>query len=212
MQRRQYIEQIRRLIYGGMPDTDAEITVGLVNIYVDQAIAFAAKQNYKDNIALDGIAYVNNSFYSTFKGISVSEDEQFVWKIELPQIPVGIGANEGLSTLVLRDYESRQLTYPIVWMTQNQRSIFRGMRTIPNKLIGYSEGKYAYLLSTLTLSDYTAQVTMISGGDSTDLDSELNVPSDYIPGMTDYLMKVLMAGRVAPKDLAADGNDFINQA
>lgn len=212
MLRVQYIEQVRRLIYGGQPDTDSEITVNLVNLYVDQAIAFAAQKNYKDNLTLDGVAYVNNSFYSTFKGLAITEDDQFVWKITLPQIPVGIGANEGLSTLVIRDNESRQLSFPVVWITQNQRTIFRGMRTIPNKLIAYSEGKYAYLLTTLILSDYTAQVTMISGGDSTDLQSELNVPPDYLPFMTEYLQKVLTSARMAPKDLAADGNDFINQA
>jgi len=212
MLRVQYIEQVRRLVYAGQPDTDAEITVGFVNQILDQAIAYAAQKNYRDNLTLDGVAYVNNSFYSTFKGIAITEDEQFIWKITLPQIPVGIGANEGLSNIVIRDNESRQLSFPVVLITQNQRTIYRGMRNIPNKLIAYSEGTYVYISSTLILSDYTAQVTMISGGDSTDLQSTLNVPPDYLPFMTDYLMKVLMAARTAPKDLTADGNDFVVEA
>lgn len=209
MRRITYIEQIRRLVYGGQPDDDAEITIGLVNLYLDQAIGVAAKTNYKDSIALDGVAYVNNSFYSTFKSLAISEDEQFTWKVTLPQIPLGIGTSEGISTLVLRDNESRQLTYSVVPLSQNQRSFARGMRAIPNKLIAYSEGEFVYIYSTLALSDYTAQVTMISGGNSNDLQSTLNVPADYIPVMTEYLQKVLMSARAAPKDVTPDGNDMI---
>lgn len=66
MNRRTYIELIRRQIYGSQPSADAEITVGLVNKWLDIAIAAAAQQNYKGNIALEGISYVNNGFYTTF--------------------------------------------------------------------------------------------------------------------------------------------------
>ncbi len=209
MRRVQYIEQIRRLIYGGQPDDDAEISIGLVNIYLDQAIGIAAKQNYTDSIKLDGIAYINNSFYSTFKGLAIIEDEQFLWKVTLPQIPLGIGTSEGLETLVLRDNESRQLTYPVIWMSQNQRSFSRGMRTIPNKLMAYSEGEFVFIESTLILQDYTAQVTMVSGGNSSDLQSTLNVPADYLPVVTAYLKQELMFERMAPRDVTPDGTDAI---
>lgn len=209
MTRRAYIEQVRRLIYGGQPDDDAEITVGLVNTWLQQAIGVAAKTNYTDNYKLDGISYVNGSFYTTFKNLSVSYDSQFLWKITLPHIPFGIGNGEGVSTLVFKDNDSNQLSYPIVWLTQNQRTFQRGMRTIPNKLLAYSEGEFIYIMSTLLLSDYTAQMTMVSGGDSTNLDSTLNVPADYIPVMTDYLRTNLMFERMVPKDVTPDGNDAI---
>lgn len=206
-----YIEQVRRLIYGGQPDDDAEITVGLVNTWLPQAIGVAAKACYKDSLAIDGITYVNNSFYTTFKGLAITEDEQFLWKVVLPEIPVGIGTSEGLSTMVLRDNESRQLTYPVIWLSQNQRSFARGMRTIPNKLIAYSEGINVFLESTIILQDYTAQVTMISGGLSSDLNETLNVPPDYFPIMTEYLKTQLMFARSVPKDLTPDGQDFIKE-
>lgn len=207
--RRAYIEQIRRLIYGGQPDDDSEITVGLVNQWLDQAIGVAAKANYSDSLKIDGISYVNNSFYTTFKGLSVSEDEQFTWKVELPQIPIGIGHSMGISKLVLKDYESRQLTNPVVWLSQNQLTYYQSMMPIPNKILGYSEGLYVYLKSTLILSDYTAQATMISGGNSQDLDSVLNIPADYIPVISEYLKKELFFERNVPKDVTPDGNDAI---
>jgi hypothetical protein len=209
MRRITYIEQVRRLVYGGQPDSDAEITIGLVNVWLDQAIAMAAKANYKDNATLDGVAYVNNSFYTTFKSLAIAADEQFVWKVTLPQIPFGIGATEGISRIIIKDNSSPQLSYPVILLSQNQKSFSRGMRIIPNKLIGYPEGEFVYIESALILNGYTAQVTMISGGDSTDLQSTLNVPADYLPVMTEYLKNQFLFERSVPKDVTADGQDFI---
>lgn len=209
MTRRQYIERIRRLIYGDQPGSESNITVGLVNNYLQDAVALAAKTNYIDSSKMDGIAYVNNSFYTTFKSLTVSSDEQFLWKITLPQIPVGIGANEGISTLIFKDSDSNQLSYPVIWLSENQLSFQRGMRTIPNKLLAYPQGEFVYVMSTLLLSAYTAQVTMISGGDATDLDSTLNVPPDYFTIMNDYLLKILMTEKNQIRDVVNDGSDVI---
>lgn len=209
MLRRTFIEQIRRQIYGGQPSDDAEITVGLVNIWLDQAIGIAAKTNYTDSLKLDGIAYVNNSFYTKFKGLTVAQDEQFLWKITLPQIPLGIGYSQGLETLVFKDANSKELSYPVVWLSENQLSYQRGMRGIPNKLLAYSEGQFVYVMSTLLLSQYTAQVTMISGGDSTDLDSTINVPPDYLPTMVEYIKQQLLFERMQPVDATNDGLDAV---
>lgn len=209
MTRRIFIEQVRRLIYGSQPSDDAEITVGLVNVWLDQAIGVAAKANYVEALKLDGISYVNNSFYTTYKTLSVTADDQFLWKITLPQIPFGIGENMGVESLVFKDSDSSQLSYPVVFMTQNQRGFHRGMRTIPNKILAYMEGSFIYALSTIMLSQYTAQVTMVSGGDSTNLDSTLNVPADYIPVMIEYLKNQLMFQRQVPQDVTNDGMDTI---
>ena len=83
------------------------------------------------------------------------------------------------------------------------------MRPIPNKLLAYPQGTYVYVMSTLILSSYTAQITMISGGDSTDLDSTLNVPPDYFPIMTEYLKTQLMFQRNVPVPVTNDGSDII---
>lgn len=209
MVRRTYIERIRRLIYGGQPPAEANITIGLVNNYLQDAIAVAAKTNYTDNLKLEGIASVNNSFYTTFKSLVIASDEQFMWKITLPQIPVGIGGIEGVSKVIIKDSSSPQLSYPIVLLTENQVSFQRGMREIPNKLLGYPEGEFVYIMSTLMLSSYTAQVTMVSGGSSTDLDSTLNVPPDYLPVMNGFLLRILMVQKNQVQDVTDDGSDIV---
>ena len=209
MTRRQFIEQVRRLIYGDQPSAEANITVNLVNIWLNQAIGIAAQKNYYDSLKIDGVSYINNSFYTTFKNISIAQDEQFLWKITLPQIPLGLGQNDGLSKLQIKDSDSTQISQPVIWLTQNQTTFVQNMRPIPNKILAYSQGKYVYIISTLLLNLYTAQVTMVSGGDSTDLDSVLNVPDDYIPVMIEFLKNQLMAQRLAPQDRTDDGADFV---
>lgn len=208
MTRLAYIEQVRRLIYNGQPSDDATITIGLVNVWLNQAIGIAAKANYKDNIVIDGMKYVNNSFYTTFKGLSVSNDDQFTYKIILPQIPIGIGQDEGVSMLVFKDDQSQQLSQSVIWLTANQKTFFQGMRTIPNKILAISESKYVYVYTTLLLNSYTANVTMASGGLDTDLESELNIPDDYFPTMTEYLVKNLILELNQAKDVTNDGEDF----
>lgn len=209
MTKRTYIERIRRLIYGSQPPSEANITVGLVANYLNDAIAVAAKTNYTDNLKIEGIASVNNSFYTTFKSLPVAVDEQFMWKVTLPQLPIGIGGIEGISKVILKDLSSPQLSYPVVLLTENQVSFQKGMRNIPDKLLGYPEGEYIYILSTLILTPYTAQVTMVSGGSSTDLDSTLNIPNDYLASMTEYLLRILMVQKNQIQDVVSDGSDII---
>ncbi len=205
MTRKVFIERTLRQIYNGQPSDDASITYGLVNTWLQDATALAAKTNYKENIAIDGISYTNNSFYITFKGLPVTKDENFLWKVELPSIPLGMGTSEGVSTLTFKDAATNQISYPGVWLSQNQVSFQRGMRSIPNKVLVYSEGKYVYALSTILLSQYTANITMISAGDSTDLNSELNVPADYFPIMVQYIQQQLLLERNQPVDVTNDG-------
>lgn len=208
MKRRTYIERIRRLIYNGQPADDATITIGLVNNYLQDAIAYAVKQNNKESLAIDGVSYVNNSFYTTFKELTVSSDEQFTWKITLPEIPIALGTNEGVTMLQFKDAQSKQISQTVVWLTQAQKSYFQNMRPIPNKIMAVSEGKFVYVYTDILLDQYTANATMVSGGLSTDLDGELNVPADYFPVMTEYLLKILTTELNQPKDVTNDGQDF----
>lgn len=204
--RRFHIERILRDVYGGYIPQDSEITINLTNSYLNDGIALAAKQNYTDAIQLDGIAYINNSFYLTFKGLTISADEDFIYKIQLPQIPVGVGKNEGISTLQFKD-ATGLLSLTALPLSQNQVGYRQGLRPIPNKIFYWSEGDYIYAETTyiLTSGGLTASVRMVSGGDSTNLDSNLNIPDDYIPVMDMFVTKLLSKELATPKDAANDG-------
>ena len=206
MTRQFFIERVLRQIYGGQPSQDSNITVGLVNSYLNDAAAFAAAKNYKDTYMIDGVNYINNSFYTTFKGLPITKNENFLYKVALPQIPLGIGRNEGISTLQFKD-SSNNVSFTAVPLSTNQVSFQSGMRPIPNKLLYYIEGDGAFVFTTLNLTTYTASVRMVSGGLSSDLTSTFNVPDDFFPLMVEYIQKQLMFEKSQPQDNISDGVD-----
>lgn len=207
MTRYTFCERALRQIYGEQPTDDSNITVNLVNSWLGDATAFAAKKNWTDNVQIDQIAYLNNSFYTTFKGIAVSDEgELFLYKIILPEIPVGVGRNEAVSTLQFVD-ASGNVSDPAIPLSQAQVGYYRGQRPIPNKILYYPEGIFLYAISTLILTDYTAKVKMVSAGDSTDLNSILNVPQDYFQPMVEYIKMQLSFERAQVKDLQNDGQE-----
>lgn len=206
MNRATFIERALRQIYGGQPTQDSNITNNLVNQWLSDATAIAASKNYKDNYTIEGINFVNNSFYTTFKELPITKVEQNLYRFTLPHIPVGLGYSEGVSTVQFVDSQGI-VSRTGIPLSMNQVTYFPNMRVIPNKTLYYSEGIYCYVQSVIGLTIYTAKVKLISGGDSTDLNSELNVPSDYFPVLVEYIKQQLLLEQSRPKDQNNDGAD-----
>ena len=210
MTRNIFIERILRQIYNGQPSDDSSITYSLVNQWLNDAIGLAAKKNYTDGIQMDGIAYVNNSFYTTFKDLAVSlgNIDNVTYSIDLPQIPVALGKNEGIATLqFVKDKLASQTAIPL---SINQVAYIDNLRPIQNKILYWTEGKNIYAKSLIPLTAYTANVRMVSGGDSTDLNSTLIVPDDYVPMIVEYIKGQLAFERSRPIDTSNDGVDNNN--
>ena len=210
MTRKTFIERILRQIYNGQPSDDSSITYNLVNQWLNDAIGLAAKKNYTDGIQMDGIAYVNNSFYTTFKDLAVSlgNIDNVTYSIDLPQIPVALGKNEGIATLqFVKDKLASQTAIPL---SINQVAYIDNLRPIQNKILYWTEGKNIYAKSLIPLTAYTANVRMVSGGISTDLNSTLNIPDDYVPMIVEYIKGQLAFEKSRPIDTSNDGVDNNN--
>jgi len=134
MTRKHLIEQIIRQVYGTQPTDDSTITPGLVNQLINQGIGIAVKQNYKDAVQLDGVGYINNSFYSTFKGLAITQEENFIWKLTLPQVPLAIGKNEGLSNLQIKN-SAGEISKPVILLSQNQVTYFQSLQQPTGKIL-----------------------------------------------------------------------------
>jgi hypothetical protein len=204
-----FIERCLRQAFGEQPSDSSNITVNLVNQWLNDAIGLAAKQNYRESVQLDGIAYINNSFYSTFTGLNAVAFATVpnTYQLILPQVPIGVGQNEGVRSLRIQD-SSNNVSLDCVPLTANQVTYFLMNKPIYNKILYYNEGIYLYIVTTLPLdTGFTCNVTLVSGGDSTNLNSILNVPDDFVPTMISYIMKMLQIERSAPKDLSNDGAD-----
>lgn len=207
MTRYQLIERILRQIYNGQPSDDSNITYGLVNQWLNDAIGVAAKKNYTDNIQMDGISYVNNSFYTTFKNLDILPDDiqNILYKIALPSIPVALGKDEGVATLqFVGDSKVSQTAIPL---SVNQIGYQEQLRPIQNKILYWIEGENIYIKTLVPLSGYKAIVRMVSGGDSTNLDSTLIIPDDYMPVVIEYIKNQLAFEKSRPIDQSNDGVD-----
>jgi len=208
MTRYAFIERILRQIYNGQPSDDSSITYNQVNQWLNDAIALAARKNYMDGLQMDGVAYVNNSFYTTFKALPVVNENVTTYSISLPVIPVALGKNEGVATLqFIGEGKISQTAIPL---STNQVGYIDSLRPIQNKLLYWIEGKNIYVKSSILLSQYTANVRMISGGDSTNLQSTLIIPDDYVPMMIEYIKSQLAFERSRPIDTSNDGVDNNN--
>jgi hypothetical protein len=209
MTRKIFIERILRQIYNGQPSDDSSITFNQVNQWLNDAIGVAAKKNYTDSIQMDGVAYVNNSFYTSYSSLTITQVDNTTFKFTLPQIPVALGKNEGLATLNFSN-NNTQTTFGAVPLSMNQVSYQDTLRPIQNKVVYWPQGQEVYMSTGIPLTAYKANVRMVSGGDSTDLNSTLIIPDDYVPIMVEYIKAQLAFERSRPIDTSNDGVDNNN--
>ena len=210
MTRKIFIERILRQIYNGQPTDDSSITFNQVNQWLNDAIGMVVKKNYTESIQMDGVAYINNSFYTTFTNLDISPElvDNVTYSVDLPVIPYALGRNEGVATLqFVGDKKTSQTAIPL---SINQVAYIEQLRPIQNKILYWVEGKQIFVKTTIPLSNYKATLRMISGGDSSDLDSTLVVPDDYVPMIVEYIKGQLAFERSRPIDQSNDGVDSIN--
>ncbi len=210
--RRLIIQRTLRQVYGGQPSDDAMITELLANAWLNDAIGVAAKANYTESIKIDGVGYINSGFVKTYSGLTFTAEDIFTYKATLPQVPVGIGQNEGIQSLRIQQPGMDGATGKSVDgipLTMNQVGINRGRRSIPNRFEYWFEGGEVFVTTNgqdLT-QDYTAIARIVSGGDSTDLDSTLNIPDDYMPIIVEYFKSQLGFELNRPQDTSNNGAD-----
>jgi hypothetical protein len=209
MTRKIFIERILRQIYNGQPSDDSSITFNQVNQWLNDAIGVAAKKNYTDSIQMDGVAYVNNSFYTSYSSLTITQVDNTTFKFTLPQIPVALGKNEGIATLQFSNSKT-PTSFGAVPLSMNQVGYQDTLRPIQNKVVYWPQGQEVYMSTGIPLTAYKANVRMVSGGDSADLNSTLIIPDDYVPIMVEYIKAQLAFERSRPIDTSNDGVDNNN--
>ncbi len=210
MTRKLFIERILRQIYNGQPSDDSSITFNQVNQWLNDAIGLVVKKNYTESIQMDGVAYINNSFYTTFTGLDITPEtvDNVTYSVALPVIPYSVGKMEGIAMLqFVGDKKTSQTAIPL---SMNQVAYIEQLRPIQNKILYWNEGDKVYVKSTIPLSNYKATLRLISGGDSSDLTSTLIVPDDYVPMIVEYIKGQLAFERSRPIDVSNDGVDNVN--
>lgn len=207
MTRRVLIEQIRRMLYGGIPTDDANITEKEINLYINEAIAYMAKVNYSDAIKLDGIETVADSFYATFKNLAITKDNDTgYYSLDLPQVPLGLSRGYGISTVTFPT--STGLAKSPIPVSPRELDYMDNLKQPPSKIFYWVEGKKLWFKSYTNLVGRFAIVRMVST-ETSDLDAEINVPQEYITDIINLVMNQLRPRKATPQDSTNDALDKI---
>src|ERR1044072_4906674 len=201
--RRHIIELLIRQMASGFPSDDFSITPGIINQYLNSAIAFAIKNQYKEEIQLNGIESIADAVYATFSGLVITKDAVTgLYNITLPQQTVGIGAGWDISSFVMVTGSGAKLFgYP---NTQRELAfLYNGAKGCNDVFFTVVKDKME-IHSCKDITKYKGRVTMIVT-QSTDLDSVMNVPDTYMPIIIDYITKTLGVMMNMPVDISSDG-------
>lgn len=205
MTRKVFIEQIRRLYYGGVPNDDANLSEKEVNAYINEAMAYVAKVNYTDAIKLDGIESVSDVFYLTFKNLSITRDaDTGYYSLDLPQVPLGLARGYGISTVTFPT--STGLAKSPIPISVRELDYLDAVKQPPSKIFYWPEGKKLWFKSYVNLVGKSAIVRMVST-ETSDLDAELNVPQEYIPDIMNLVLNYLKVRKATLEDSVNDGVD-----
>jgi hypothetical protein len=205
MTRAELIAQIRRMYYGGVPAEEASLREKEVNQYINQAIAYVAKENYVDHIKVDNLETVDDAFYTTFKNFTISKDNDTgYYYTTLPHPPLGLSRGYGIADVTFP--VSTGLSKNPIPISPRELEYVDMIKIPPSKIFYWCEGDKLYFKSYINLIGKAPIVRMISNENS-DLTAELNVPPEYIPSMINWIMTQLNARKQMSGDLIREGVD-----
>jgi hypothetical protein len=201
--RRHLIELIQRQLSGGAISQDSELTFGLINQYINSAVGYAVKANYKEEIQLNGIENVADAFYSEFTGITITKDSiSGQYRATLPQQPVGVGAGWDISDFMLiTGSGSKIFAKPI---SPREVHFLYELGAGCDDVYFWVNGITTSLHSCQDITKYKANVRMISS-QSSDLDAPMNIPDGYLPLIIEYIDKTLGIQMNVAIDSSEDG-------
>lgn len=203
MTNRMLCELIQRTLAGGTASDDFEPKIEEIFRWLGPGIAYAAKVAYSDSVNIDGIEFVGDAFYTTFKNLALTKDEDTGWyTTTLPATPYGLSIGHDITNVALQGVGKVGL--PALRVSQTQRAFFERLPMPENRLFYWVEGDELSIKTFGVLDGDTVRVTMASTS-STSLDGPAGCPEDYIPGIVDFIRKQYLPTLNLPKDLSNDG-------
>lgn len=201
--RAQLCEQIRRMLAGGHPNDDFQVTVGLVNQNLNAAIAAAAVKNKRENSDLEGVDYVADAFYSRFKGIAITKEaDTGYYTAKLPQPPVAVGIGYDITSFKL--FSRAGVKTSCIRVPLKELDYMHDLDLDLKKVYYWVNGDNVFLQSNVDITGYKITLQMVSS-QSSDLSSVLSVPDNYIPDIVSYMAGIFNIQTNVPVDVANDG-------
>jgi hypothetical protein len=203
--RRQVCELIQRRLAGGDVSDDFHVKLAEINLWLNHGIAAAAMKNYTDGVQVDGIEYVSDSFYVSFRDVTITHDTGTgYYYADLPAMPYGLPKGYDITRLAIQG--NGELSKGLIRVDATKNAAYQHLPKPKNKLFYWMEGKRVWIDSFTALQTNKLFGRMAASDTSTysgGLDDPFNAPPDYVPFIMDYVYAKFI--QPVPQDTSNDG-------
>ena len=205
----QISEQIRTMLYGGIPSDDAAFSLRYIAELVAQEVAVQARKNAFENSNAGETTYANDTFTSTFTSVAVVYNSTLKQNYSvLPQIPTALPNNQEIVSITPLGIIGRRRQ--IVLMKNKDKFMQDMLPPVRGFILAYIEDGKLYYDNIQEYMFTSVNITMVGAISSTGdlLSANLNVPKSVESEIIGKIFQMLRASKGLPEDVMNDARDL----
>ena len=205
----QISEQIRTMLYGGIPSDDAAFSLRYIAELVAQEVAVQARKNAFENSNAGETTYANDTFTSTFTSVAVTYNSTLKQNYSvLPQIPAALPNNQEIVNITPVGILGRRRQ--IVLMKNKDKFMQDMLPPVRGFILAYIEDGKLYYDNIQEYMFTSVNITMVGAISSTGdlLSANLNVPKSVESEIIGKIFQMLRASKGLPEDVMNDARDL----
>ena len=205
----QISEQIRTMLYNGIPQDDASFSLRYIAELVAQEVAVQARKNAFENSNAGETTYANDTFTSTFTNVAVTYNSTLKQNFSvLPQIPTALPNNQEIVSITPLGIIGRRRQ--IVLMKNKDKFMQDMLPPVRGFILAYIEDGKLYYDNIQEYMFKSVNITMVGAISSTGdlLSANLNVPKNVESEIIGKIFQMLRASKSLPEDVVNDARDL----
>jgi hypothetical protein len=205
----QISEQIRTMLYNGIPSDDASFSLRYIAELVAQEVAVQARKNAFENSNAGETTYANDTFTSTFTNVAVTYNSTLKQNYSvLPQIPTALPNNQEIVSITPLGIIGRRRQ--IVLMKNKDKFMQDMLPPVRGFILAYIEDGKLYYDNIQEYMFTSVNITMVGAISSTGdlLSANLNVPKNVESEIIGKIFQMLRASKGLPEDMVNDARDL----
>jgi hypothetical protein len=205
----QISEQIRTMLYDGIPSDDASFSLRYIAELVAQEVAVQARKNAFENSNAGETTYANDTFTSTFTSVAVTYNSTLKQNYSvLPQIPTALPNNQEIVSITPLGIIGRRRQ--IVLMKNKDKFMQDMLPPVRGFILAYIEDGKLYYDNIQEYMFTSVNITMVGAISSTGdlLSANLNIPKSSESEIIGKIFQMLRASKGLPEDVMNDARDL----
>lgn len=201
-------EQILTTYYKGIRNDDSQYSLRHIASMVASEVAVMARKNAFENSNNGDITYMNDTFITTYKNLSVLTDNVSNEKYcDLPATPTALPNNQEIVAVSLNTKTNKQF----IPIKNKDRFMQAFLRPIKGVVYFYAENGRLYFDNPENFQFTKITLKMAGALPSGNiLDAPLNIPKNYESEIIDKVLNRLLTLSAQGQDLTNDGDSISN--